>query len=276
MQNWQDLMNYVLDTIRMADNSYKSEATPSNTYFIGLANEAFKQMGALDKITFIPKGISDLTDVIRKPNACDHIDVAVLRGAIIKESNAYQYTQEPVLSYYLSNYNMVFNREISFNTGELVLTGSGNVGGMLKDVEATSPFELINERDHAIIAFYMLWRYFASLPKTQDNILSANDWERMWREGLRNHYRNNTIARTQPFKLYDNICHDSSGSGNDNGNNATYYYNALVAYVNTAISSIDTYTKKQIDDKDKAVKDYTDEIVGEINEVLDNTNGEVF
>ncbi len=279
MQNWQDLMDYIRDELLTTESTFIEQPRPSDNYWLRLANEAFKKLGVLDHINFVPTGGEGVVEITR-PISCDKVHKVFYKGKEVLKADKGVLGACPGLAYALYPNKVVFNQEISFTTGEVILKGSGLLPAMVKDPSAlSSPFSILNERYHETIAYYMLWRYWGGKPSREGqqlamNYKSAFDIDRQryifsLRKAKSDFPDLSPVTRQAPRIV----------------TKAEYHYN----YIN----NIDAYTRAEVDAMIQAAlqaaettaaglattaqtraQGYTNTMVGEINTVLDDINGE--
>ena len=285
MQNWQDLLNYVNNVLITYDPSYLNKARYGNDLLLSLANEAFNRLKALDYVCFVNDyAVTSNTKIVKVPNACDKVCQVILKGEVIKSSNPNDYLNISDLAYYLTDTQIVFNQSVTFAEGELQIIGKGTFSKLIKNPNSDSPFNALNERHHELIAWYMLANYAGDV-NDRNVVTRMSFYTNKFNEGLQEYKWSNVVRRCEPFKLFD-----SPTRPYISGNPYLMINNVSVTYL---FNSDDYYTKPETDLRDTDTLDdaetfaetgdtetldysrgYTDYVIGNINELLDDINGE--
>lgn len=281
MQSWQDLMDYINDELLSSESTLVEQPRPSNNYWLRLANEAFKKLGVLDHINFVPTGATGVNEVTR-PISCDKVYAVIYKGKELIKADKQDVRNACGLVYALYPNKVVFSEEITYATGEVILKGEGLFPAMVKDPSALStPFMILNERYHETIGHYMLWRYWQAQPPINKFVIYKVNYYRELYETDRQRY---IFSLRKAKSDFPDLSIKSEGRPRIY-TRAEYTYN----YIN----NIDAYTKAEVDAMVQAAlnsaevtatglannaqtraQGYTNTMVGEINTVLDDINGE--
>jgi hypothetical protein len=279
MQNWQDLIDYINDELLSTESTLVEQPRPSNNYWLRLANEAFKHLGVLDRINFTPTGGTGVSE-ITKPISCDKVYEVIYKNKSLLKADASEFRSAHGLVYVLTPNKVVFNQEIDFVTGEIILKGSGSLPAMVKDPSALStPFSILNERFHEAIGYYMLWRFWTGQPTREAQQMAINyktafDLDRQrYIFSLRK--AKSGFPKLSVFEdMKPRIVSKTEYHYNYINNIDAYTKAEIDAIIQNALQTAETTATGLANTAQTNAQGYTNTMVGEINTVLDDINGE--
>lgn len=305
MNNWQDVIDYVYGEIEGIQ--YFKSNKPSVNNILNLANESLLSL-TVDYVLFPNANSISNVAIVDIPNNCVDVKKILIKDEEIKRCNMDTIQYENDLAYCVSEYRILFNKNISANVGEFKVLGKGKFSLFTKNPNDRTVFDLLPNEYHYLPIYFILQRLFVRC-----NDLNKAQYYQNAYNNLRNKYEWSIVVRkTKPCDWQFNMEYDEENYTDSvfdrfprviteyhsqptispsqvdekiaNAMSTTYTRGEIDSKDTTArlsaLTESKTYTenytfsKDDITAKDNNVKAYTDEKVGDIEDAIDNILGE--